>query len=289
MSYFKLLGLQREPFSTNPDPDFFYQTRGHMAAFYRLRVAIDLKRGLNLILGDVGTGKSTLMRKLMGSLSQEPGYIPKVIMDPTASSEHDCLVLLSHAFGLKPGFRTVSHYKKTLENFLFDQGLVNGKTIVLFIDEAQKLSSSSMEVLRLLLNYETNEIKLIQIVLFGQMELLPMISQMRNLWDRITLKYVINPLERDEIRELIHFRLRQAGYIGGQPLFDDTALDAIYEYTQGYPRRTTMLCHDALEYLVMHDRPVVDGEVVRALIQQEVKPTISDHRLQTAGFAKDGG
>ncbi len=160
---------------------------------------------------------------------------------------------------------------------------------MLFIDEAQKLSPYSMEVLRLLLNYETNEIKLIQIVLFSQMELLPAISQIRNLWDRVIFKYVINPLERDEIKELIRFRLKQAGCMTRRPLFSDEALDAIYEYTQGYPRRTTMICHDAIEYLVMHNRGVVDEEVVRALIRQEVKPFIPDHRLQTAGLMKGDG
>ncbi len=271
MGYFRVLGFQKEPFSTNPDPDFFYQTRGHMAAFYRLRVAIALRRGLSLILGDVGTGKSTLMRKLTSALSKEPEFIVKVILDPTAPSEEEFFSLLGDALGLRPRLWPVLHHKKTVENFLFEEGVVNDKTIVLFIDEAQKLSSASMEALRILLNYETNEMKLIQIVLLGQMELLPAISQIANLWDRIALKYVINPLEKDEIRALIHFRVRQAGYAFSKPLFEEEAIDAIYAHTQGYLRRTTMICHDALEYLVMHDRSAVDEGVVQELIRQEVK------------------
>lgn len=272
MSYYRLLGFQREPFSTNPDPDFFYQARGHMAAFYRLRVAIELKRGLNLILGDVGTGKSTLMRKLTTALSAEPEFITKVILDPAAASEHDFLSLLAGAFRLRPRFRSAANYKKMIEHFLFEEGVVNGRTVVLFIDEAQKLCPASMETLRMLLNFETNEMKLIQIVLLGQMELLPAISQITNLWDRIGLKYVINPLEKYEIRELVHFRVRQAGYVFPTPLFDGDAIDAIYQYAQGYPRQTTMICHDALEYLVMHNKRFVDKEVVEALIKQRVEP-----------------
>lgn len=272
MGYYKLLGFDKEPFSTNPDPDFFYQTRGHMAAFYRLRVAIELKRGLNLILGDVGTGKSTLMRKLTKALAEEPEYITKVILDPSAASEHDFLSLLAGVFGLRPRFRSAANYKKVIEHFLFEEGVVNGRTVVLFIDEAQKLSPASMEALRILLNFETNEMKLIQIVLLGQMELLPTISQITNLWDRIALKYVINPLEKYEIRELVHFRVRQAGYALSTPLFSEEAIDAIYQYTQGYPRQTTMVCHDALEYLVMHDKRSVDKEVVEAIIRHQVEP-----------------
>ena len=272
MSYYKLLGLYKEPFSTNPDPAFFYQARGHMAAFYRLRVAIDLKRGLSLILGDVGTGKSTLMRKLMATLTDEPEYLLKVILDPSAQGELDFLSMLGESFGLRSGACSAVAYKKAIEHFLFEQAVLNGRTVVLFIDEAQKLARASKEILRILLNYETNESKLIQIVLFGQMELLPEISQIANLWDRIAFKYVINPLEKDEIRELIHFRLKRAGHLSARMLFDDDAIEAIYKHAQGYPRKTTMICHDALEYLVMHNRSLVDRNVIEALIHQEVKP-----------------
>lgn len=280
MSYYKLLGLKREPFSTSPDPDFFYQSKEHKAAFYRLHVAIDLKRGLNLILGDVGTGKSTLMRKLTASLSDESEYIIKVILDPAAHSERAFLSLLGGTFGLNPEFHSSANYKKAIEHYLFEEGMIHGRTVVLFIDEAHKLSFSALEVLRILLNYETNDMKLIQIVLFGQMELLASISQTRNLWDRLAFKYMINPLEENEIKELIAFRLRQAGYAAAEPLFTQGALRAVYTHTQGYPRRATILCHDALEYLVMHNRLMVDEEVIQRLVDQEIKPAGLNGRIQ---------
>lgn len=274
MSYYKLLGLQREPFSTNPDPEFFYRTRGHTAAFYRLRAAVDLRRGLNLILGDVGTGKSTLMRKLTTTLADEPEYLVKVILDPSADSEQEFLLMLSGIFGLHPRWPSVSGCRKIIEHFLFEEGLVHGRTVVLFIDEAQKLSAPSMEALRVLLNYETNEMKLIQIVLLGQMELLTAVSRIKNLWDRIAFKYVINPLEKDETRELIHFRLKRAGSALEDALFDEESIEMIHRCTQGYPRRVTMICHDALEYLVMYDKRRVDRDVIETLMRQEVKPTV---------------
>jgi len=276
MSYYKILGLEKEPFSTSPDPEFLYLSQEHKAALYRLRAAVKLKRGLSLILGEVGVGKTTLMRKLFNILSEDTGFITKITLDPTAKSEYAFLSALGDIFQLKPGFRSSSNYKKAIENFLFEKGVKENNTIVLFIDEAQKLSSASMEVLRLLLNYETNASKLIQIVLFAQMELLPQIGRINNLWDRVSLKRVINPLKEDEVKEMIGFRLNQAGRISKEPLFSDSAINAIYNYTQGYPRKITMFCHEALQYLVMHRKEAVDKEVVQELIQKEVKPVAGD-------------
>ncbi|MBL7155953.1 MAG: AAA family ATPase [Candidatus Omnitrophica bacterium] len=276
MSYYKILGLEKEPFSTSPDPEFFYLSQEHKSAFYRLRAAVSLKRGLNLILGDVGVGKTTLMRKLFNIFSEDAGFITKITLDPTAKSEYAFLSALGDIFQLKPGFRSSSNYKKAMENFLFEKGVKENNTIVLFIDEAQKLSPASMEVLRLLLNYETNVSKLIQIVLFAQMELLPEISRINNLWDRVALKCVINPLKEEEVREMIDFRLNRAGRIAKEPLFSDNALNAIYNYTQGYPRKITMFCHEALQYLVMHKKGTVDKEVVQEMIQKEVRIVTRD-------------
>jgi general secretion pathway protein A len=128
------------------------------------------------------------------------------------------------------------------------------------------------EILRILLNYETNEHKILQVVLAGQLELLPRISQIHNFWDRIAMKYVINPLEEEEIRETIEYRLSQAGYKGNAPLFTEGAIGWITQHTQGYPRRLALLCHNCLEHLVMFDKKVVDEAIVRKVIEQELKP-----------------
>jgi general secretion pathway protein A len=164
---------------------------------------------------------------------------------------------------------------KEIERFLFEKCVEEKKTIVLLIDESQKLTGACLEILRSLLNYETNEYKTLQVILLGQMELLPHLGRIRNLWDRIALKYVLNPLEEAEVKELIDFRLQQAGYISRYPLFSDSAIRAIFNCTQGYPRKIAMLCHDALEYLVMHNKEMVDKEVIQILINKEVKPILA--------------
>lgn len=277
MSYYKILGLEREPFSTTPDPDFFYQSTEHKSALYRLRVAIELRRGLSVILGDVGVGKTTLSRKLVQLLKAESNTLMSVVLNPIYESEEQFLADMIERFHIDTGaqggraLRNLD-YMNTIEHFLFTKNVEESKAIVLLIDESQKLISPCLEVLRTLLNYETNEYKILQVVLMGQMELLPRISGIRNLWDRIALKYVINPLGQDEVKELIQFRLKTAGYVSKYPLFSDSAFTAIYNYTQGSPRKIAMICHDALEYLVMHNKEIVNEDVVRELIKMDVKP-----------------
>ena len=127
-------------------------------------------------------------------------------------------------------------------------------------------------MLRILLNYETNEYKLLQLVLVGQLELLPRISRISNFWDRIAMKYVLNPLGEEDVRSLVEFRLRQAGYKGQKPLFTEEAVQLICQHSQGYPRRLALLCHNCIENLVMHDKKRVDGNLVRRLVESEIKP-----------------
>ena len=276
MSYYKILGLDKEPFSTSPDPKFFYESKEHKSVLYRLRVAVELRRGLSVILGDVGTGKTTLSRRLSQLLVLDPTLMMTMILNPVYESELQFLRDLAERFHIKAATApdagpTVLDYLKAIEKFLFDKGVEGNKTIVILIDESQKLNLSSLEVLRSLLNYETNEFKILQVILMGQMELLPRISGIKNLWDRISLKYVINPLEENEVREMIDFRLKEAGYVSRYPIFTDNSIRAIFNYTQGYPRKIAMLCHDALEYLVMYKREMVDKEIIEDLIRNDVQ------------------
>jgi general secretion pathway protein A len=145
------------------------------------------------------------------------------------------------------------------------------KRVVLLIDEAQLLPDYVLEILRILLNYETNEYKILQLILVGQMELVPVLSAMPNFWDRIALKCVIRPLDVKEMKEMIDYRLKQAGH-SGNGLFSDEAIQAIFDHTRGYPRKMSMMCHNLLEMLVMQDRKVVDAALVREAAAAELRP-----------------
>lgn len=269
MSYYKVFGLTEEPFSTSPDPSFFYESAEHREALLRLEISIKQKRGLHLLLGDVGAGKTTLARKLFAQFEDKNRYDVAMVLDPSAASENDFWNLVSDAFGVKPEEPSLYSYRKALEAYLFHRGVDQGRTVVLLIDEAQKLSAGSIEILRTLLNYETNKFKLLQLVLFGQMELLPEISKMRNVWERIALKFVINPLNLDETRALIEHRLRQAGWDAQQALFSEDAVGRIHARTGGCPRRIMMLCHDALETLIVKNRERVTVDLIDALAAEE--------------------
>jgi len=271
MSYYSVLGLSKEPFSTSPDPDFFYHSQSHYTALKRLEISIRLRRGLNIILGDVGMGKTTLMRTLIREFKQEQDYIFHMSLDPCYNSEYNFLSSLVKMFGITSQLKSTTDFKEALEKYLYSMGVEKNKTIILLIDEAQKISVKNLEVLRTLLNFETNEYKLLQLVIMGQTELLPRIKRIKNFMDRISLKYTINPLDEAETKQLIEFRLKAAGYSGKKVLFSDEAIQKVYQYSQGYPRKISMLCHDILENVVMRDAEVVDPGLVEILIEREKK------------------
>ena len=275
MSYYTVLGLNKEPFSTSPDPDFFYDSSEHHAALVRLLVEIRLRRGLSVILGDVGTGKTTLSRKLFQMLKERPDMLFFMIMDPTVNSEELFLESLVRVFNIPAeslGAKTILDYKEAIKKFLYQQGVDENKTVVLVVDEAQKLNPMAIEALRVLLNYETNEFKLLQLVLFSQLELLPRINEIKNFVDRIVLKYALNPLDEKETRDMIEFRLRQAGYNLEFRLFTDEAISEIHKFSQGYPRRINLICHNALCALISGDKVVVDGRLIRDIVAQASLP-----------------
>lgn len=275
MSYYKVLGFHKEPFSTSPDPDFFYLSREHETALTNILIELRLKRGLSVVLGDVGTGKTSLSRKLIQDLKEREDFILHIILDPTFDSEYLFLTSLARNFEINhldsASVSTVLDLRELLERFLFQKGVGENKTVTLIIDEAQKLSENSLEILRVLLNYETNEFKLLQLILLGQLELYSKIMKIPNFFDRISFKYTLNPLDFKETKEMIEFRIAQAGYKANMHLFLDDAVRLIYQYTKGYPRRITLLCHRALKELVLKNKFVVDEQLVNDIIQSDIQ------------------
>ncbi|MCM8800430.1 MAG: AAA family ATPase [Candidatus Omnitrophica bacterium] len=275
MSYYRILGFEKEPFSTSPDPDFFYLSKEHQTALTNILIELRLKRGLSVILGDIGTGKTTLSRKLIQELKARGDFIFHIILDPSFDDEYMFLTSLVRNFEIalpssdKPA--TILDLREAVERFLFQKGVSENKIITLIIDEAQKLSDASLEVLRVLLNYETNEFKLLQLVLLGQLELHAKIMNIPNFFDRISFKYTLNPLDFAEAKEMIEFRIRQAGYKASMHLFLEEAIRQIYQYSRGYPRQITMLCHKCLKNLVLKNKVVVDADCVRQIVEEEIR------------------
>ena len=273
MSYYKLLGFTSEPFSTSPDPTFFYLSKEHDSALTNILIELRLKRGLSVILGDIGTGKTTLSRKLIHELHQRPDFVFYMMLNPYYENESDFLLSLFHHLNIETS-RDVREMKtaemmNVIEKFLLQKAVGEGKTVTLIIDEAQKISESTLEILRVFLNFETNEHKLIQVVLLGQMELVPKILKLANFYDRISFKYVLNPFDLDDTRKMINYRIEKAGSPPGKPIFTDEAIEEIHRYTMGYPRRITMLCHRSLKQLIISQKEQVDVPLVKDIIDQD--------------------
>ncbi len=270
MSYHSLLGLKSEPFSISPDPAFFYRSPGHQSALQRLEINIRMRRGLSLILGDVGTGKTTLGRVLLQAFQNEPEFEFHLILNPLYQSEFQFLEALCKMFRVGAGAgRSTMDCLEALETYLYQKHAVEGKTTVLLVDEGQNLSLNLIEVLRSLLNYETNEHKLLQLVVLGQLEALPRFVRIRNFMDRVNMKYMINPFDPEETKKMIRYRLAQSGLKPGQTLFTDEALAVIFDATQGYPRRVTFLCQRLLEELLLRNKRLVDRSLAMEVAEME--------------------
>jgi general secretion pathway protein A len=289
MDYFRIRNLKQEPFSSSPDPDFFFESTVHLACLQQLEIAIRLRRGLNVVLGDVGTGKTTLCRELIRRFSETPEDRNEIethlLLDPSFSTPGEFLGALASIFGLAStgGPQTEWQLKEEIKNFLFQKGVDENKTIVLIIDEGQKLSEFCREILRELLNYDTNEKKLLQIVIFAQNEFRQILAEHQNFADRVNQCYLLAPLNFRETREMIRFRLARAGQ-EGRSLFTLPALWAVYRMTRGYPRRIITLCHHVLLAAIIGDRRRAGWFLVRSTTEKLVPPQ-ADRRRVTATTA----
>lgn len=272
MEYYELLGLSREPFNDTADPYFLFESRHHRETLQRLEISVRLGRGLNLVFGDVGSGKTTLSQALEQSLLQEDSFCFGKVLDPSFASEVDFLEHLRLIFSI-PGkkIRSPLSGKNLLKHFLFQKGVEEGKTVVLIIDEGQKLTPPHLETLRLLLNYQTPQKKLLNIIIFSQLELLSLIQNKPNFTDRIAVLQVLPPLSREETHQMIAFRLKRAGLQDGKDLYTAAAKDLIFRATQGRPRKITLLCHNSIEEAIIRDKTIVDEGLVSSILEQERK------------------
>lgn len=272
MEYFKILNLTREPFSNSPDPEFFYESPHHVDCLQQLEMALRLRRGLNVVTGDVGTGKTTLCRQLIRQLSWDRGIATHLLLDPNFDTPESFLVHITGLLGIPPveqGALTEWGMKETIKNHLFRQSLEQGQVTVLIIDEGQTLPSFGLEILREFLNYETNECKLLQIVIFAQREFRKVLKAHPGFADRINLLFHLKPLSFGDAKSMILFRIRRAAENGVTPIrFTLPALLEIHRATGGYPRKMVMLCHQILLLLIIRTRDSVSWFLVRETLRR---------------------
>ena len=263
--------LKKNPFSMSPDPQLFYFSSQHVACLQTLESSIRLRSGLSVVLGDVGTGKTTVGRILMRLFQDKPDYMFRLILDPQFADELEFLKHLSRLFEIKTKANSILEFKEALQSFLFFKGVNEKKIPVLIIDEGQKINEPMMEIIRSLLNYETNESKLIQVVIFAQLELADRIRMMPNFMDRIAAAYVLQPFNEEELVHMIGHRLRRSGYDDIYNLFTKNALKQIFEYSKGFPRKAINLCHQAYFVKISEQLGIIDEDVLaRNMRRKEV-------------------
>lgn len=242
--YESFYNLSENPFGMTPNPRFFYKANGHRGALAYLAYGIFGKKGFLALTGEVGLGKTTVIRAFVGTF--HPCLEVAFVLNTKVGFE-EMLYMFLHDFGCKVHGSSKVEMLTTLNDFLIRSYAENNNP-VLIIDEAQNLSADVLEELRMLSNLETDNQKLIQIVLVGQPELEVLLSrtELRQLRQRIPRIHKMQNLTQDEVGQYIGYRLGVAGVSNGRLSFAPDAQEEIYRYTQGIPRLINLLCERAL-------------------------------------------
>lgn len=271
MDYFSILNLKQEPFSNSPDPDFFFHSREHLECLQKLELSLLLRRGLNVIIGDVGTGKTTLCRQLIRRFAKRDEIDTHLVLDPHFVDAYEFLTSVGKMIlgpNAKPGSNEWQ-IKEQIKQCLFERGVKHNKTTVLIIDEGQKIPVFCLEILREFLNYETNEYKLLQIIIFAQKEFENRIKKYANFADRINLYHHLRPLNFRDTRLMIKFRLEKSKDTNKKiEIFTYPSLYAIYRHSAGYPRKIIHICHHCILAMIVQNRSKVSYGLVRSCIKR---------------------
>ncbi len=241
--YQEFYGLDAPPFSITPDPRYLFYSHRHREAFEHILFGISQRTGFIQITGDVGTGKTTLCRAVLERLDE--GYSTALILNPVMTGIQ-LLRSILRELGLNDRGNDRVRLIDRLNQFLLDRARAE-EDVVLFVDEAQDMSDELLEQVRLLSNLETDDRKLLQIVLIGQPELRSRLErdELRQLRQRITVRYHLGPISRQETESYIQHRLRIAGG-NGRPTFSPAAIRAIHRHSRGVPRLINAVCDKTL-------------------------------------------
>ncbi len=288
--------LKENPFNVNPDPRYLYLTKEIEEALTGLMYGIQTRKGFITLTGEVGTGKTTLVNRLLDWLHNKGARTAFLFNSRMNSSQLFDFILAE--FEIQCESKSKSQQLMKLNQWLLDRYRA-GETVVLIIDEAQNLTYPVMEEIRLLTNLETSTDKLLQIVLSGQPELEEKLRlpQLRQLRQRIMLRCKTAPFLKEQTHEYIKERLRIAG-AGKEPIFSQEAMDAVFLYSLGIPRVVNLLCeHSLVNAYVDQQRPIlakIVDDVAREFQLDEVEPVppqtgVSEEIFNSESFIQNLG
>ncbi len=256
MSYLEHFNLTEQPFRLTPDPEFLYWSKQHARAKAYMESTIWLADGFVVITGEIGSGKTTLLQSFLSELDDDVIY---AVVSQTQLTPTQFLQAVLTEFGFKPFNKCKVELLDMLNMFLIEQ-YSNGKKVVLVIDEAQNLSKKVLEEVRMISGIETHKEKVLRIILAGQPELKETLDsdRLKQLVQRVRLRFHIGPLDRREMREYIERRLSVAGRKTAD-LFEDDSFDVIYRFSGGVPRLINTLCDTALLCAFADEKQSVDA------------------------------
>jgi general secretion pathway protein A len=262
--YENFYGLKERPFTLVPDPDYLFLGSQHKLARAYLEYGLKERMGFVVLTGEVGTGKTTLIKSL---LREKEATQRLGVLYQTSVEAEDLLDLLLKEFQVRGHFASRAARLGAFNQFLLSSH-ARGEHVVLVVDEAQNLGSKALEELRLLSNLQTDKEPLLQVILVGQPGLRERLRHpaLRQLAQRVTIHYHLRPLDQDETKDYIRFRLARAG---GSGIFTTSALDKLYDYTQGVPRRINAWCDLALVAGYAEGRHEIDGEFIDLVISAQ--------------------
>ncbi len=258
--YQEFFGFREKPFSITPDPVFLYLSRIHKEAFAHLLYAVKDHSGFAAMTGEVGTGKTTILRSLFTQLSADTHRLA-YLFNPSVSPD-EILSLICQEFGLKYEGLSQAELFEGLNQFLLKEN-GDGRTVVLVIDEAQNLGREVLEQIRLISNLETEKEKLIQVILVGQPELERLLAtpELRQLNQRVSVRFTLKALDYDDTCHYVRHRLKVAGYNGLCP-FTHTAFRKLFRFSRGCPRLINILCDRALLIGYTRNSHKISGRMV---------------------------
>ncbi|MBE9547108.1 MAG: AAA family ATPase [Proteobacteria bacterium] len=261
--YTSYFGLKENPFNLTPDPKYLFLGPQHREALNHLIYGINEKKGFIVITGGIGTGKTTICRTLLSALDQS---IASALIFNSFISDNELLQTINQEFGitLSGEGETKKRYIDALNEFLL-KNFASGRNAVILIDEAQNLSLSVMEQIRMLSNLETEREKLLQIVLIGQPELqeLLTLTSLKQLNERITVRHDLKPLNQEQVQNYVEHRLTVAGGNNEHLNFSHGAYKVIYDYSKGIPRRINAICDRALLIAYSRDTSGIDKKTIK--------------------------
>ncbi len=280
MDYLKFFNLTDDPFRLTPDPLYFYPSQEHNEILTSLNYAIEQKEGFSLVVGEPGTGKTTILRILIDNWKDKAEIA--LIMTPRLSPEEFLQAVLED-INVKLPSANKNEMIKAFRDILIRHS-ETGRRIIIIVDEAQNVPDETLEELRLLSNLETEKEKLLQIILMGQPELRKKLqaSHLKQLDQRITIKATLNPLTKSETSDYVNFRLIKAGK--GAVNFDDDAKKAIYTMSKGIPRLINIVASRALMAAFVSGSGVIKKNHVKYAIEHLADARTSKGYLRFAGY-----